>query len=98
VLNDDTGALHVDPRLLAHTAGQVLDTALELSTQARTLVPPPAGFTLFFRFYREAEAAVEDARSTLDRLAAELSGDADKLYRTAFAALAAETAATGAFQ
>jgi len=94
VLNDDTGALHIDPRLLAHTAGQVLDTALELSTQALGLVVP-AGASFFFR---EAEAAVEDARSTLDRLAAELSGDADKLYRTAFAALAAETAATGAFQ
>ena len=97
MLNDDTGALHVDPRLLAHTAGQVLDTALELSTQALGLVVP-AGCSLFFRFFREAEAAVEDARSTLDRLAAELSGDADKLYRTAFAALAAETAATRAFQ
>ena len=47
MLNDDTGALHVDPRLLAHTAGQVLDTALELSTQALGLVVPIPTFCAF---------------------------------------------------
>jgi hypothetical protein len=104
VLSDDTGALRVDPRLLAHTAGRVLDTALELSTQARALVAalvvPASAFgaadpfgAVGARFGREADAGVEDAQSTLDRLAAELCGDADKLYRTAFAALAADTAA-----
>ena len=101
MLRDDTGGLRVDPRLLAHTAGRVLDTALELSTQARTLVaalvvPTDAFGGVGARFGHEAEAGIEDAQSTLDRLAAVLSGDADKLYRTAFAALAADSAATQA--
>jgi hypothetical protein len=89
VPNDD--AIQVDPELLAHTAGRVLDAATDLAERTAALVPalavPAEAFgVLGARPGRELTAAAADAEGGLERLAGRLQGDADKLYRTAFAA------------
>jgi hypothetical protein len=94
-----TDDLLIDPHLLAHTAGRVLDAGLALGDHPRTLlglltVSGYAFGVLGGPFHRENEAGVEDAQGVLERLGAELQGDADRLYRTAFAAHHAELTAT----
>jgi hypothetical protein len=87
--------LQTDPELLAHTAGRVLDAGTELADRTHALVTALAvGANAFgvlgHHAGRELDASIADTQGTLEQLAGLLQGDADKLYRAAFAAQAAD--------
>jgi hypothetical protein len=96
----DTAELSADPELIGHTAGRVLDAALGLSERTRehigrVAVSGSSVGELGSRLTVELDSGLTDIQARLDGLAAMLQGDADRLYRTAFAAQDAQRNSMG---
>ena len=95
-------ALVIDVDTVARAAGRALDAAAHLATVARSLLPAldlgdaacgdgPGGAALA-RAHRDGADELARAWATVGQV---LEGDADRLYRVAFAARATDSAAGG---
>jgi hypothetical protein len=90
-------ALVVDPTAVARAAGRSLDASADLGDAARAFLPavaPPAtafgdgpGAHALGRAHRAAADALADVMAGVGQV---LEGDADRLYRVAFAVRAAD--------